>query len=95
MDKLGKVQYVTQKQKKVLLDYETVAEGGWWGQAGIDALSLVVLQPGEQPGTTLWGCFKPDYPRYRTLVKAQKKVKSNTVNTKILQEVKEFLFSPK
>lgn len=63
LNKLGKVQYVTQPQKKVLLGYETVAEGGWWGQAGIDALSLKDLTPGEKPQNVLWGCFKPDNPR--------------------------------
>ncbi len=61
--KLGTGQYVTVPMAKEMRKYEQVAEGGWWGDAGIDALSLVDLEPGEQPKTTLWGCFKPDNPR--------------------------------
>ena len=60
---MGSGQYVTVPMGRELRKYESVAEGGWWGEAGIDALSLVNLTPGEKPNYTDWGCFKPDNPR--------------------------------
>ncbi len=60
---LGSGQVVTQPMKRVMMRYDDVADGGWWGNAGIDALSLVDLKPGEKPDYTAWGCFKPDNPR--------------------------------
>ncbi|MDJ0647124.1 MAG: MobF family relaxase [Xenococcaceae cyanobacterium MO_188.B19] len=64
--KLGSGQVVTQPMKRVMMRYDDVADGGWWGNAGIDALSLVDLEPGEKPDYTDWGCFKPDTPRIDT-----------------------------
>ena len=61
--KLGSGQFVTQSMKQVMMRYEQVAEGGWWGNAGIDAQSLVDKEPGQKSDYTLWGCFKPDHPR--------------------------------
>ena len=60
---MGSGQYITVPMRKELQKYESVAEGGWWGEAGIDALSLVNLTPGEKPNYSDWGCFKPDNPR--------------------------------
>ena len=55
-------QYATEAVKRIVKPYERVAEGGWWGAAGIDAKSLLGLQPGNQPQQSLWGVFKPDQP---------------------------------
>jgi conjugative relaxase-like TrwC/TraI family protein len=60
---LGTGQYVTQPMARLMAQYEQVAEGGWWGKAGIDAKSLLNLQPGQQPQLSTWGCFKADNPR--------------------------------
>jgi conjugative relaxase-like TrwC/TraI family protein len=60
---MGSGQYVTVPMARAMQRYEQVAEGGWWGKAGIDAQSLVDLAPGQQPTLSLWGCFKPDHPR--------------------------------
>jgi conjugative relaxase-like TrwC/TraI family protein len=60
---LGTGQYVTQPMARLMAQYEQVAQGGWWGKAGIDAQSLVNLQPGQQPQLSTWGCFKADNPR--------------------------------
>ncbi|MBW4554207.1 MAG: relaxase domain-containing protein [Aphanocapsa sp. GSE-SYN-MK-11-07L] len=60
---LGSGQYVTVPMARLMAQYEQVAEGGWWGKAGVDARSLIGLQPGEQPTLSTWGCFKPDQPR--------------------------------
>ena len=66
-EKLGSLsgdanQYATEEVKRIVKPYERVAEGGWWGTAGIDAKSLIDLQPGEKPQQSLWGVFKPDKP---------------------------------
>uniref|UniRef100_B8HZ01 Conjugative relaxase domain protein n=1 Tax=Cyanothece sp. (strain PCC 7425 / ATCC 29141) TaxID=395961 RepID=B8HZ01_CYAP4 len=60
---MGSGQYVTAAMAREMRRYEQVAEGGWWGKAGIDPQSLPGLQPGEQPTLSTWGCFKPDHPR--------------------------------
>jgi conjugative relaxase-like TrwC/TraI family protein len=60
---LGTGQYVTQPMARLMAQYEQVAQGGWWGKAGIDAKSLLNLQPGQQPQLSTWGCFKADNPR--------------------------------
>jgi conjugative relaxase-like TrwC/TraI family protein len=60
---LGTGQYVTQPMARLMAQYEQVAEGGWWGKAGIDAQSLLNLQPGQQPQLSTWGCLKADSPR--------------------------------
>lgn len=67
---LGAGQEVTSKMKNLLegkrpneqgkwiehpeLSYNRLAEGGWWGNAGVDPFTF------EQ---SRWGCFKPDNPR--------------------------------
>ena len=66
-EKLGSLsgdanQYATEEVKRIVKPYERVAEGGWWGTAGIDAKSLIDLQPGAKPHQSLWGVFKPDKP---------------------------------
>jgi conjugative relaxase-like TrwC/TraI family protein len=63
LSKLGSGQYVTVPMGQELRKYEQVVEGGWWGDAGIDALSLINLNPGEKPSLSDWGCYKPDNPR--------------------------------
>lgn len=63
LETMGSGQYVTVPMAKLINRYEQVAEGGWWGKAGIDARSLPTLQPGQQPALNPWGCFKPDHPR--------------------------------
>jgi len=63
MESMGSGQFVTQPMAKLINRYEQVAEGGWWGNAGVDARSLPTLQPGEKPALNSWGCFKPDNPR--------------------------------
>jgi hypothetical protein len=60
---MGSGQFVTVPMAKLINRYEQVAEGGWWGKAGIDARSLPTLQPGQKPALNPWGCFKPDHPR--------------------------------
>jgi AAA domain/Domain of unknown function (DUF3854) len=60
---LGSGQYVTVAMRNELRKYEQVIEGGWWGDAGIDALSLINLNPPEKPRLSDWGCYKPDHPR--------------------------------
>lgn len=61
--KMGSGQYVTAQMAREIKKYEQMAEGGWWGDAGVDALSLGSLKPGEQPTLSTWGCYKPDNPR--------------------------------
>ena len=93
-EKLGSLsgdanQYATEDVKRIVKPYERVAEGGWWGTAGIDAKSLIDLQPGEKPQQSLWGVFKPDKPilevkkpliryRYGEIDIAQKVQRQNT-----------------
>ena len=60
---MGTGQYVTQPMARLMAQYEQVAGGGWWGKAGIDARSLLNLQPGQLPQLSTWGCFKADSPR--------------------------------
>ncbi len=60
---LGSGQYVTQPMARLMAQYEQVADGGWWGKAGIEAQSLLNLKPGDQPQLSTWGCFKADHPR--------------------------------
>lgn len=60
---MGSGQFVTVPMAKLIERYEQVAEGGWWGNAGVDARSLLTLQPGTKPALNPWGCFKPDNPR--------------------------------
>ena len=60
---MGTGQYVTQPMARLMAQYEQVAGGGWWGKAGIDARSLLNLQPGQPPQLSTWGCFKADSPR--------------------------------
>jgi conjugative relaxase-like TrwC/TraI family protein len=60
---LGTGQYVTQPMARLMAQYEQVAQGGWWGKAGIDARSLINLQPGQQPQLSTWGGLKADNPR--------------------------------
>ena len=43
--------------------YSHLEDGGWWSNAGTDALSLQNIQAGEKPEESPWGCFKPDNPR--------------------------------
>ena len=64
LEKLGGEanQYTTAEVKRIVQPYERVAEGGWWGTAGIEAKSLIDLQPGDKPRQSLWGVFKPDKP---------------------------------
>ncbi|WP_036489121.1 DUF3854 domain-containing protein [Myxosarcina sp. GI1] len=52
--------------------YSHLEDGGWWGNAGTDALSLQNLQDGEKPTESLWGCFKPDNPRVDETKSAEK-----------------------
>jgi conjugative relaxase-like TrwC/TraI family protein len=51
---MGAGQHVIAPQKRLMLDYRLPAKGGWWGMAGVNPHTF------EQ---SLWGCFKPDYPR--------------------------------
>jgi conjugative relaxase-like TrwC/TraI family protein len=60
---LGTGQYVTQPMARLMAQYESLTDGGWWGTAGIDAMSLVNLQPGYKPTQSDWGTFKGDNPR--------------------------------
>jgi conjugative relaxase-like TrwC/TraI family protein len=60
---LGSGQYVTAPMARVIKRYESIVEGGWWAKAGIQALSLPNLLPGNTPNINLWGSFKPDAPR--------------------------------
>lgn len=50
-------------RNNMLQRYAHLEDGGWWGNAGIDASSLNKIQPGEKPETSPWGCFKPYNPR--------------------------------
>lgn len=61
--RMGSGQFVTAEMAREMRKYEQIAEGGWWGKAGIDALSLGHLKPGETPALSTWGCYKPDNPR--------------------------------
>ena len=61
--KYGAGQYVTVPIARELKKYEQMSQGGWWGNAGIDALSLTDIKDGEKPIESLWGCYKPDNPR--------------------------------
>jgi hypothetical protein len=63
LETMGSGQFVTVPMAKLINRYEQVAEGGWWGKAGVDARSLPTLQPGQRPALNPWGCFKPDHPR--------------------------------
>jgi hypothetical protein len=63
LETMGSGQFVTVPMAKLINRYEQVAEGGWWGKAGIDARSLPTLQPCQKPALNPWGCFKPDHPR--------------------------------
>ena len=87
-------QYATEEVKRIVKPYERVAEGGWWGTAGIDAKSLIDLQPGSKPQQSLWGVFKPDKPilevrkpliryRYGEIDIAQKIQRQNTESVSI------------
>lgn len=60
---MGSGQYVTAEMAREMKKYEQIAQGGWWGNAGIDALSLKNLEPGQELILTTWGCYKPDNPR--------------------------------
>ena len=98
-EKLGSLsgdanQYATEEVKRIIKPYERVAEGGWWGTAGVDAKSLIDLQPGEKPQQSLWGVFKPDKPilevkkplirhRYGEVDKAEKIQRQNTESLSI------------
>ncbi|WP_206817722.1 DUF3854 domain-containing protein, partial [Chroococcus sp. FPU101] len=75
LSRMGSGQYVTAPMAREMKKYEQVAEGGWWGHAGIDALSLVDLKAGEKPKMADWGCFKPDHPRIDQ-AKSEKKGKT-------------------
>ena len=98
-EKLGSLsgdanQYATEEVKRIVKPYERVAEGGWWGTAGVDAKSLIDLQPGQRPQQSLWGVFKPDKPilevrkplirhRYGEVDKAEKIQRQNTESLSI------------
>jgi conjugative relaxase-like TrwC/TraI family protein len=60
---MGTGQYVTQPMARLMAQYESLTQGGWWGTAGVDARSLANLQPGQTPSLSDWGCFKGDNPR--------------------------------
>ncbi|OKH17655.1 MobF family relaxase [[Limnothrix rosea] IAM M-220] len=60
---LGSGQFVTQRMKRVMDKYATVAEGGVWADGGIDATKLPHLQPGQVPPEKEFGEFKADQPR--------------------------------
>ena len=47
----------------MLRRYAHIDAGGWWCNAGVDPRSFQSLQPGDQPHTKIWGCFKPKDPR--------------------------------
>jgi conjugative relaxase-like TrwC/TraI family protein len=63
LDSMGSGQFVTQPMRMLIHRYEQVSQGGWWGNAGVDAQSLLGLNPGDSPAFNPWGCFKPDTPR--------------------------------
>ncbi|HEY9825253.1 MAG TPA: DUF3854 domain-containing protein, partial [Stenomitos sp.] len=63
LSSMGSGQFVTAAMSREMEKYAQVAEGGWWGKAGIDAQSLTFIQAGQQPFESTWGCFKPDNPR--------------------------------
>lgn len=52
--------------------YNHIDKGGWWCEAGVDPRSFAKLQPGEQPDKKLWGCYKPNEPRYIEAKRKQK-----------------------
>ncbi|MBW4689210.1 MAG: DUF3854 domain-containing protein [Komarekiella atlantica HA4396-MV6] len=52
--------------------YSHIEKGGWWCEAGVDPRSFANLSPGQQPDKKLWGCYKPDEPRYQVDQKKQK-----------------------
>ncbi|MCC5604708.1 DUF3854 domain-containing protein [Nostoc favosum] len=57
-----------------LARYQHIEKGGWWCDAGVDPRSFVNLEPGDAPQGKLWGCYKPDQPRYDK-EKPDKKIK--------------------
>lgn len=63
LEGLGSGQYVTKPMARIMERYEKIAEGGWWAGAGVQALSLPSLKPGQTPDMNLWGSYKPDAPR--------------------------------
>ncbi|MBV9387055.1 MAG: relaxase domain-containing protein, partial [Chroococcidiopsidaceae cyanobacterium CP_BM_ER_R8_30] len=89
----GSGQYVTQPVAKLMRSYEGVAQGGWWAEAGIDARSLLQIQPGEQPENKLWGSFKADHPRLDA-AKSQHKGKTEFIKYEhpLAEERQLFLF---
>ncbi|MFN6568198.1 DUF3854 domain-containing protein [Dendronalium sp. ChiSLP03b] len=54
--------------------YQHIEKGGWWCDAGVDPRSFSDLQPNQQPLRKLWGCYKPNEPRYDK-EKPDKKIK--------------------
>lgn len=52
--------------------YNHIDKGGWWCEAGVDPRSFAKLQRGEQPDKKLWGCYKPNEPRYIEAKRKQK-----------------------
>jgi hypothetical protein len=52
--------------------YSHIEKGGWWCEAGVDPRSFANLSPLQQPDKKLWGCYKPDEPRYQVDKKKQK-----------------------
>jgi conjugative relaxase-like TrwC/TraI family protein len=72
LDSMGSGQFVTAPMSRLISRYEQVAQGGWWGNAGVNPLDLPTLLPGQQPPISQWGCYKPDSPRIDTEKSKQK-----------------------
>ncbi|MDZ8264112.1 DUF3854 domain-containing protein [Nostoc sp. ChiQUE01b] len=45
--------------------YSHIEKGGWWCDAGVDPRSFANLESGQQPLQKLWGCYKPNEPRFQ------------------------------
>jgi conjugative relaxase-like TrwC/TraI family protein len=56
---IGSGQYAVAETRRLLKEYDTLRDGGWWGTAGTDAQSLLT----GKPIPSLNGVFKGDIPR--------------------------------
>jgi conjugative relaxase-like TrwC/TraI family protein len=86
-------QYATEDVKKLFKRYKPLAAGGWWGSAGIDAVSLEHLQPSDKPVLSNWGAFKGDNPRI-DYQKSQSKGKTQYIKYEHPLGVERHLYLP-
>jgi conjugative relaxase-like TrwC/TraI family protein len=86
-------QYATEDVKKLFKRYKPLAGGGWWGSAGIDAVSLEHLQPSDKPVLSNWGAFKGDNPRI-DYQKSQSKGKTQYIKYEHPLGVERHLYLP-